>query len=343
MPNLTPTFVVPILVLTDTSKFWSFPGIAYDATRGIVIVIYEDSNGDGLAGSTLAYETSADGGATWGPRLYPIPGPAPNHLRGVGSIVASRTGRWILTWKDADAATGANNITSWVQYSDNAGATWSTPQPLVGFSQWTFSTGPAVQTALGTLLFAAYGNDTTDPLDNSHTRTGVFRSTDDGVTWVFHRISVTDDDYSETGLVQLPDGTVRAYIRNDHTNTFAVSEDSGTDGTAWGTPVVLGAFTMWPSMPGVIRVPGSSQIIVFYRQEFTEHAVWRWSDDLGVTWSAEQVYSAAPQAYAALAPLGPNLVIGAISLIIDASHAYVSIFTMRAGASLPAPVAWPFA
>lgn len=120
----------------------------------------------------------------------------------------------------------------WLRTSDDSGRTWSRPHILNGDIAAEGFTGVCpgrgfVYTADGAsrIMFAVYDNN------SSIEKTSVIYSDNDGVTWQRGekiRVKGTAHKTSETQMISLPDGTIRAYSRNFAKRIgYADSKDGG--------------------------------------------------------------------------------------------------------------------
>lgn len=134
---------------------------------------------------------------------------------------------------------------TWFCYSDDDGATWSTPVEVTftGSGAPTFSYGcfgdELFELANGTLLVACYALNSAATSFTAH----LARSTDGGTTWSYlSQISSTIGGYNavETSLAQLPDGTVlAAFHTEDGLPTDMYLKRSSDNGATWGSAVTI--------------------------------------------------------------------------------------------------------
>jgi sialidase-1 len=188
---------------------------------------------------------STDGGCTWGP-LQRI---ADNGRDVVGNptAVVTRTGRIVLlTVRQSGAVTQADIMAGkvpaargrrvYVQYSTDAGATWSTPREITGTTEragWRwYATGPGHGITLSSGRLVVPANHTGPGSAGAH----LLLSDDGGTSW---RIGAVDDhtdgilEPDENAVAQLPDGRLYLNARDQYgtdpaTRLFTYSLNSGT-------------------------------------------------------------------------------------------------------------------
>lgn len=208
-------------------------------------------------------------------------------------------------------------------YSDDAGTSWS----AVGALQTPYSAtidrgavgGAILAHSSGVLLNAVYGQNTGDTAD----RMGVYRSTDNGASWgSLIPISAQNGGYNEASLIELPDTSIAAIIRQDVTPSPLVKSTSTNVGVSWSGLTSLGWNTN-PGLPGAIVSPLDGSVLLYYRQVTTSKAVYRWSLDLLATWSAEQLWSNSVYVYAGGYSLGGATVGSVVAIEQSSSRADV--------------------
>jgi sialidase-1 len=222
----------------------------------------------------VVMKRSDDGGTTWSPLRVVNAGDGNTHGNPV-PIVDRTTGRILLaTTYNTATPDGLScmtpcNRTPHIQYSDDDGATWSTPRDITSavrepeWNSW-YATGPGHGIQLttgphaGRLVFGINAESYADGHGTANYAALVY-SDDHGSTWHIGAtdrwdVSATDGTYrqkpQELSLVQLGNGSVYAAGREtDGTDlgarTFAVSKDGGESFTA--------PFTALPDLyaPGV--------------------------------------------------------------------------------------------
>jgi len=171
----------------------------------------------------------------------------------------------------------------------------------------------------------------------------VTRSTDDGATWSAPiAISGSTDAMSESGLIELPSGHIRDYIRKDgNTNGPLYVSDSGDGGLTWTTPAAWSSFNVYSGLPMFVRMPGTQVILTLFRLAGSGASSWAYSSDLGATWSAAQSYSSGVGYYGQFVPVSPTDVAVAFGLGGAVANIVYSVFRMAytvtsGGYTLPA-------
>lgn len=282
-----PTTAGSIATVTDDTKYNAWPVICR-LPNGDLLIAYTkgDSHHADNTGKAVCKKSTNDG-STWGSEVTIYDDAS--LWTSVFGISVTPTGRVIATlWKDDwnVASTGV----SFVVYSDDAGATWSSPIALTTtFVQEEFAAGPAIVTGNGDLLMTVEGTVSGTALNRScHT----LRSTNDGLTWgseVTVRNYVTDTrPYYESKLIRLRDGTLRCLHRTSSgTGTHYIST-STDDGLTWGAPASI---FIGYGAPSVCRLRGDGLVAVT-RQNSDAAAVAFTSVDGGLNWSSVIVIDA---------------------------------------------------
>ena len=128
--------------------------------------------------------------------------------------------------------------------SFDGGRTWEqTPRPLPSPFLADATDGPPILLQDGSVLLAVYGA----PPEGGPEQQGLFRTTDGGETWELLAVVKSENELSETGIVQLPDGRLVMICRPEGDITW--SEDGGR---TWTPPV---AFGMRMFEPGLLVLP----------------------------------------------------------------------------------------
>lgn len=303
-----PTFPVSTqLAVGSVSSFNGFPG--FTATKfGALLAVFIHTATENAAPGIVRMLKSTDGGVTWGPSTDLVTTDASHTVGGVG-IVSTQTGRLIVAYYTLTSGLSVVDLNT--IYSDDGGATWSSPASHTVYSGNTATAGTILQHSSGTLLWPVYGENSGDTAD----RCGVLISRDDGITWSsVINIAAASSGYTEMTLIELADRSVRAYIRNDSSNLIyqATSSDVGATWTSI-TSTGIGAH---PGLPVAIVVPKSQAIILFYRSiTGPDNTVYRYSFDGGANWSSEQTYHASGYRYAGGIAIGDDLVGVAVSYL----------------------------
>lgn len=300
-----------------------------DNAAGDLLAVYREGATHTTNDGKVTLQKSVNAGATWGAKSYPYSPAAGHDYRDV-SIVRTATDRLILNFFDEDAGGLPLGILTGI--SDDGGATWAAlPAILTPYSASAnrgATSGAILKHSSGALIMPVYGRNTGDTGD----RWGVLRSTNNGASYgALVNVSAQNGDYNEATLIELPDGTIHAYVRQE-TSPGPIYRWTSTDaGVTWAGPTALG-FNTNPGRPTAIifGLGTTPPIILLYRKPGTSAAVYRVSLDLGATWGAEQTYSATVSVYAGGFTLrGGALVAIAQALEIGASQANIA-FTLAA-------------
>ena len=274
-----------------TGNWCAYPTLALTPSNRL-FCFFTESTGDGVAGGKITYMTSDNFGGSWSARSYPTAAPVANWYKSEGSTVATTTGRIIKSYVYADTLDNTQTAMYYIT-SDNAGTSWSAETLLpANFTLTRYSTGQGVQHTNGAIVLPVYGLDTADTNDFTKSRNGVFRSTDNGATWTFIRISTAGTGLTEASILQLPNGNLRAYIRQEGVSSGVnlSTSDSTNAGLTWSAPTALTAFLAYPGGPCPVLIAGTQTMVMFYRQPTTGYAAYRISYDTGSTWTSETLH-----------------------------------------------------
>ena len=272
--------------VTADGDYNSFPWLATPNAGGAgnLIAIYRQGSSHISSASAIMMQTSSDGGATWSGKTNIAQAGASYDYRDP-SVVRTRTGRLFvnsyslvngLTWN------ALFNI-----YSDDHGSTWTGPNVVSqGFTSFTQTSAACLQHSTGPLLWPVYGQNTGD----TQQQAGVMSSTDDGATWS-NPVSVggANTNYTEMSLVEMPDHSIQAFIRQDQAsgNNNILTSKSTDAGATWSAPTAL-PWLCTPGRPAAVIDNANGMLLLFYRQATSESVVFRYSDDFGATWREER-------------------------------------------------------
>lgn len=263
-----PTFVA------DTSSYDAF-GVLCQLAGGTLLYAYRQGashSGSGDYG-VLKYRTSTDNGATWSSATT-ILTEASVDLRNLAGGVTSG-GRIVLAFARYNPAT-----TGWLSqstiYSDDNGATWSTPvaMSLTGYTLTAYSPhGKMIATDDGQLLMPWYGETATDSYCFAS------KSTDNGATWSTpiavisgSKAGSPNTTFTEWCPAPIGGGVIVGLCRADNGTTFTqvISTDNGA---TWSTQGLC-TFDTWssatPNTPPWLQVVGS-RVFAFYGNRNTKY------------------------------------------------------------------------
>lgn len=212
------------------------------------------------------------------------------------------TGRIILNFFDYQG--GSPEVDDlYVTYSDTDGASWITPFTVNQYAQYTCGSGTILQHSSGIVLMTFYGLNVGGTFPPS--LIGVTRSTNYGTSWgAGISMGAGAQPSGETCLVELPNGTIRAFTRQDVVSPGPIYwADSPDVGLTWGSWTALPWNTI-PGRPSCLLTSPSNFITLFYRRTGDGGAAYRYSADLGATWSQEFLVDALSSMYAGGCQLG---------------------------------------
>lgn len=311
-----PTVTSPV-VTGASSNYNAFPWVTANKF-GTLVMVYRHGTAHVSDQGAVMMRTSADG-VTWSSATA-ITSPAAGHDHRDPSIVCTQTGRLIVNFFDynGSAVIGLDSI-----FSDDGGATWSSPASHTVYSSYTATSGAILQHSSGALIWPVYGQNSGDTAD----RCGVLVSWDDGITWgAVTNISAASSAYTEMTLVEFADRSVHAFIRND-VNNFIFTASSTDIGATWSSITSLG-WSVTNGRPAAILVPASQALILFYRKTSTFASVYRYSLDYGASWSAEQTYTGSVYEYAGGFAIAEDLIGVAVAYENGTGGAAIDFATM---------------
>ncbi len=299
---------------TDQIAFYRIPTMVI-TKRDVVLVFAEGrvNNYDDAGNINIVLKRSMDGGKTWLPLITvhdtdgifgePVSAgnrsrnPCPIYLPNVGQY-----GRVVLVWCYNPGHTG--DISVYTAYSDDEGATWSTPSNITSSvvrSEWRwYATGPVHGIVMqrnsaypGRLVVACNHNLRGNETQNS---SHVIYSDDNGITWQVGG-SVPSMATNEASVVELSDGKLMLNMRSynsgsasEHRNV-SISSDGGA---TWGavtkdytlTEPVCQASIFYYDSNGT----GGKGRLLFTNPGYTttvsrRHGKIRLSNDDGATWA----------------------------------------------------------
>ncbi len=326
-----PVFVRQVELAGD-GKYNAFPYLCVDLT-GKIWACYREGTAHLNNGSKVVIQTSTDVGATWTGKTTLITGAAGHDVRDP-SICCTSTGRLIINYFEYIPLGSPQFPNLLTIYSDDNGASWSSPAALSPFTQENATSGGILQHSSGVLLWPIYGQNTGDTED----RAAVIRSSDNGASWSSPiYMSAASGGYSEMTFVEFADGRIAAFVRNNDSSGhgFIYRADSTDQGVTWTSLASLG-FAAFAGRPSALLFPESQALILWYRNTTSPFkAAYRYSFDLGVTWSAEVLYSNLQYEYGGGYALGPNLVGEVVALENGSSVSDVWFLSQSVTGSTP--------
>jgi len=234
----------------------------------------------GVDFGVVKYRTSDDYGATWSASTTIISA-ASIDLRDP-NIACLSTGRLVVGYDYSPEST------YWCQprviYSDDGGATWSSPYTVVssGMTYECAVTSQMVELADGTVLLPAFG---INALSDTYYFAVLFKSSDHGATWGGQTTIASSGSYSY-GEPQF------RYVSAGQLVCFM---DSSTDAQIWRSVSTDGGAT-WSAPQSVLVAGGRSDWVEYWPNAYamwcraaplpSSDARWTVSFDSGLTWAA---------------------------------------------------------
>lgn len=284
----------PVTLVSD-GTYNAWPWVTAISASNYIAVYRTGATHTSIDGRVV-YQLSTDAGATWGAKTA-ILTPAGGRNYDDASVVKTRTGRlFVNTFQDD----GTNFYGINTAYSDNGGTSWAAGPTLTPYDTVQATSGACLQHSSGALIMPVYGKNSGD----TDYRNGVQRSITDGLSFGgLITIGAQNSGYNEMTLIELPNGTIQAYVRNGASIYLSQSTDAGL---TWSALAAL-SFTVAPGRPAAVVGSPDPVITLFYRQVTTQKPAWRSSLDSGVTWGPEFVYSNSVSQYSGGYSLGPSL------------------------------------
>ncbi|MFJ9408379.1 exo-alpha-sialidase [Streptomyces sp. NPDC101393] len=323
---------VPYRAGTDGYASFRIPAVVR-ARSGAVLAFAEGrvSSAADSGDIDIVLTRSADGGRTWGPlqvvarnNAGTAGNPAPVVLAG-GRVLLLQVHNAADATEDRirrGQVTAADGRRTYLQYSDDDGASWSTPREITAQTKlphWRwYATGPGHALRLrhgphaGRLVVPA--NHSTPPADAADDGTEpryygghALLSDDDGATW---RIGYTDGDTdravapNETTAAELPDGTLYFSARNQSGAAWSRADAVSADGGAHlHTPFRPQAGLAGPPVQGsLLHLDDRGALLFSGPAHPAARALMtvRTSRDGGATWRTAHTVSGLPAAYSDL-------------------------------------------
>lgn len=268
------------VTVESSATYKSFPGMALRSGR-LHLVYREGAShaNPGVDFGVVKYRYSDDLGATWGASATLVSA-ASVDLRDP-SIVCLSTGRLVVGYDYSPEST------YWCQprviYSDDGGATWSSPYTVAstGMAYECAGTSQMVELADGTVLLPAFGKNL---VGDPYYFAVLFKSTDHGATWGSQTTIASSGSWSYGEPQIRAVGTNLVCLLDSASGAGVWRVTSSDSGATWSSPgsSVLSAYgrTDWVQYVGGglamwCRDPGGS----------TNEARWSVSFDAGLTWA----------------------------------------------------------
>jgi hypothetical protein len=232
--------------------------------------------------SRLDLARSADGGRTWTvSNIIPPCDRCDNRGSSAGPMADGSivVGYWECTqYRGEKFDTTVGGLAPFFVRSEDGGRTWTPPARLdVDPFAWAAFYGRIVTLADGTALMPIYGAMPKEEVCWS----AFLRSRDSGRTW--GELTLVAHGFNETALLELPDGRVLAFMRNDVGRGVGTWQCESTDGGAkWSAPREL---TRPHQHPADACLLASGKLLLTYGNRVGELAVGAMlSHDGGRSW-----------------------------------------------------------
>jgi Bacterial Ig-like domain (group 3) len=149
---------VPLIdYILGNDRVHSFPGLAVGPEGNVYVVYAHNGNHDG---SDIAFHRSTDGGVTFSPAVLINARPGQDRAQWFPYAAADASnGRVYVSYYDQGVATSGDITQIVYAFSDDGGATWSAPAPLMSTGCRGIATDPLDCRS----FHAGYGNDTSQP------------------------------------------------------------------------------------------------------------------------------------------------------------------------------------
>lgn len=244
-----------ITTISQNATYNAFPAACICRDGTFLAAGYEAGTAAETNSSIYAYR-STNKGLTWSATLI-------NQESGKDSRVylgmsQISNGRVFLPYSVDQTGSGSSFI-NYLKYSDDAGATWSSPVTVANpFSDFIVLYGTIRETANGRLYMPAYGQPSGGPI-----RSILLESTDQGANWVINGTIWLDgvNTISEADVWCFDNDNFMAVIRrNEPTPRLYVATSSNRGGDWTASPALIGDGVS----PALIGVPSLGGVMLLY-------------------------------------------------------------------------------
>ncbi len=284
-----PVYNTGSYVVTDdfNSNHYAFGGIDKNPNNTTLYVVTRKGLNHIDLQAQIVFMKSTDNGSTWSSPVSITGGLVTNFDYRDPRITRLSSGRLVVNYF---LRFNTSTYSIKTRYSDDDGATWSSESTVIPTTSRTQIgvSGYIIQLSNGDLLMPFYGFD----IGNTNQINGVFRSTDNGVTWaedsVFSNPNVGDTAFQEFNIRLLQNGTILGLIRREAGTTKEIWRTTGTVGTpiTWSTPVKA---TDGYGSPGFIQAANGTIHLTNRYKALNLWLQYQTSTDNGVTFTEQRL------------------------------------------------------
>lgn len=259
------------------------------ANNNTLIAMCRKGTSHTILDGDLVMKTSADAGVTWSSETT-IFANASTGYDERDPCVRNLGGRLALVWSRALAHSPRNRYYAGFSYSDDNGATWSTPVNLATGHDANVAVGSdIVQLPNGDLIVATYGQATEGAGNPWSVR--LSKSTDNGATWSNLALvadgAVEGYNCVEPQLQRLPDGTLLCTYHTEdgppQTHKYRTSTDNGA---TWSAATQI-SVTSLGNRAGLVSHEYDQDLVFAYTDSSRSQAYFKTSTNNAATWSSE--------------------------------------------------------
>jgi len=284
----------PFLAVADLA---GWPNLSLQPDGTILAALFNHPS-HATAEGDMDLWASVDGGATW--KFRGRPGPRdPNTLRNHQAVGHARNGDLIVLttgWTN-DYAPGTSGppfraalLAPWVSRSSDGGRTWAIDRRRESVAASPTSGGRVVfgniiAGADGDLRAAIYTSRWTEGMGTGEDRSLIYRSADDGRTWIAPVVIDEALALNETSITYLGDGHWLAAARRGTADGGLQLYRSTDDAATWQD---LGQITTANKHPAHLLQLKDGRVLLAYgnRSSSPRHVEVMLSSDRGASWSA---------------------------------------------------------